>query len=68
LRWPKPVYVGDTVTFAMEITEARPAVSRPGWGLVFSRNTGANQRGELVLSFIGALFVERRTAERVSGA
>jgi acyl dehydratase len=34
--------------------------SRPGWGLVSSRNVGVNQRGEPVISFIGTAFVERR--------
>jgi hypothetical protein len=27
---------------------------------VFARNTGTNQKGELVMSFIGSGFVERR--------
>src|SRR5439155_5885989 len=49
LNWLKPVYVGDTVTFAMEIAEKRELNSRRGWGLVLSRNTGVNQSGELVL-------------------
>jgi acyl dehydratase len=60
LKWLKPVYVGDTITFAGEIIETRALRSRPEWGLVFSLNTGTNQNGELVLSFIGSLFVERR--------
>jgi acyl dehydratase len=62
LKWPKPVFVGDTITFAMETAELKPLASRPGWGLVFSRNTAANQKGEIVLSFLGALFVERRSS------
>ena len=60
LRWLKPVYAGDSITFASEIAEKRASQSRPGWGLVFARNTGTNQKGELVLSFIGSGFVERR--------
>jgi acyl dehydratase len=62
LRWLKPVYVGDTIAFASEIIETRPSKSRPKWGLVFSRNTGTNQAGDLVISFIGSALVERRTA------
>jgi len=34
--------------------------SRPGWGLVQFLNTGVNQAGEPVISFIGSAFVERR--------
>jgi acyl dehydratase len=60
LKWLKPVYVGDTITYASEVAEKRVTKSRPGWGIVFARNTGTNQRGELVLSFIGSGFVERR--------
>jgi acyl dehydratase len=59
LKWVKPVYAGDTITFASEVIEMRFSKSRPGWGLVFSRNTGTNQKGELVMSFIGSGFVER---------
>jgi acyl dehydratase len=60
LKWLKPVYAGDTITYASEIAEMRASQSRPGWGLVFSRNIGVNQKGELVLSFVGSGFVERR--------
>jgi acyl dehydratase len=60
LKWVKPVYVGDTITYASEPIEKRELKSRPGWGLLFSRNTGTNQHGELVYSFIGSAFIERR--------
>ena len=60
LKWLKPVYVGDTITYATEIVELRASNSRPGWGLISVRNTGSNQRGEPVISFISTSFVERR--------
>jgi acyl dehydratase len=60
LQWLKPVYVGDTVAYSSEVIELRPLASRPGWGLVASRSTGVNQRGEPVISFISSVFVERR--------
>jgi acyl dehydratase len=60
LKWLKPVYAGDTVSYASEVAEKRVSNSRPGWGLVFALNTGVNQHGELVMSFIGSGFVERR--------
>ncbi len=37
LKWLKPVYVGDTITYASEIVEKRVTKSRPGWGIVFAR-------------------------------
>ncbi len=60
LKWLKPVYVGDTITYAMEVVETRTSNSRPGWGLMSIRNTGVNQKGEPVISFISVAFVERR--------
>lgn len=62
LKWLKPVYAGDTVAFASEVVEKRASQSRPEWGLIFARNTATNQKGDLVLSFIGSGFVERRPA------
>jgi acyl dehydratase len=60
LKWLKPVYAGDTIAFAAEVVETRPVRSRPDWGLVFSLNTGTNQKGERVFSFLGSAFVARR--------
>lgn len=62
LKWIKPVRAGDTITYSSEVLEARALATRPGWGLLFSRNTGTNQTGEVVFSFIGAVFVQRRPA------
>ncbi|HEX8168317.1 MAG TPA: MaoC family dehydratase [Beijerinckiaceae bacterium] len=60
LKWLKPVYAGDTLTFRTTVVDKRPSSSRPEWGLVLSHNTGHNQAGELVYEFKGAGFVERR--------
>jgi acyl dehydratase len=60
LRWPKPVYAGDTITYATEVIATRSLRTRPGWGLMVSRNTGTNQRDELVLSFEGSVFLEMK--------
>jgi acyl dehydratase len=59
LKWLKPVFVGDTISYATEIAELREA-KRPGWGLMVTRTYGTNQHGELVYSLQGAVFVERR--------
>jgi acyl dehydratase len=60
LRWPRPVYVGDTIVFAQEIVELRNVANRPDVGLRVARNTGTNQRGELVYSVLSSTFIERR--------
>jgi acyl dehydratase len=61
LRWTKPVYAGDTITFAREVIELREATRRPGWGLTVARNTATNQNGEVVMSFVGAKFTQKRS-------
>jgi acyl dehydratase len=60
MQWPRPVFAGDTVSFATEIVDKRASLSRPQWGIATARNTGANQHGEPVLSFISSAFVQRR--------
>lgn len=60
LKWKRPVLAGDTIHYATETVEKRLSVSRPGWGLVFSRSTGHNQAGELVFEFRGGGFMAQR--------
>ncbi|WP_445503692.1 MaoC family dehydratase [Microvirga sp. G4-2] len=60
LKWLKPVYAGDTITYRSTVTGKRVSNSRPGWGLVFHHNSGTNQHGEEVFSFEGMVFWERR--------
>ena len=62
LVWPAPVFVDDEVSYSTQIRSKRELNSRPGWGMIESRNEGVNQRGELVMSFTGNLFVERRSS------
>jgi acyl dehydratase len=60
LKWLKPVYVGETISYAMEVIETRASNSRLAWGLMTIRNTGMNQKGEPVISFVSTAFVQRR--------
>jgi acyl dehydratase len=62
LRWIKPVLAGDTVSFSSEVEMLRTSDSRPEWGILQVRNTGTNQRGEVVFSFLATAFVPRRNA------
>jgi acyl dehydratase len=61
LRWIRPVMAGDTVSFVSEVEGLRASASRPEWGIVEIRNTGTNQHGEVVFSFLGTGFVPRRS-------
>ena len=61
LRWLKPVLAGDTISFASEVVSKRTSESRPQWGVLQARQTGTNQRGELVYSVLATAFVPRRS-------
>ncbi len=54
-----PVFVGDTITCVVEITESRPT-SRPGRGLVTTTNTVFNERGDEVLVYTPMRLVRGR--------
>jgi acyl dehydratase len=62
LCWIKPVLAGDTISFSSVVEQTRTSDSRPQWGILQARNTGANQRGELVFSVLATAFVPRRGA------
>ncbi len=62
LRWIKPVLAGDTISYASEVETLRPSEQRPECGILQIRNTGTNQRGELVFSLLATAFVPRRSA------
>lgn len=59
LRWRLPVYAGDTLRFTMTPQDKR-RTSREGWGLLFTRVEGWNQREEKALEYISASFWPRR--------
>ena len=58
LRWPNPVYPGDTVTFTARIVGKRISKSRPGWGLLSMTTTGVKQTGKVVFMVTTHAFVE----------
>jgi acyl dehydratase len=60
LRWYKPVFVGDTVSYACEIIEMRTSRSRPDRGIVTTLGLGVNQHGIRVISLQSVTLVERR--------
>jgi acyl dehydratase len=60
LRWPRPVRPGDMLQVQGEVLEVRPSRSRPQQGVVRTRVTTTNQRGEVVQEFVATLIVARR--------
>jgi len=48
VRFPKPVFHGDTLRIETEVVELRPSKSRPNAGIVTFMHRAFNQRNELV--------------------
>jgi acyl dehydratase len=57
LKWLKPVYVGDTISYFRMPLSYRTLASKPGWVLLTSRNWAENQRGEIVMEFMTLVLV-----------
>ncbi|RQR22063.1 MaoC family dehydratase [Burkholderia sp. Bp9143] len=50
VRFPNPVFVGDTIRAESRVIEKRESKSRPGNGIVIFEHIGYNQRDEVVCS------------------
>ena len=50
VRFPKPLFHGDTVNVVTEVLELRESKSRPDAGIVTFQHKAFNQKGELVAS------------------
>ena len=50
VRFPAPVFIGDTLNIETEVIELRESKSRPNAGIVTFAHRAFNQRGELVAS------------------
>ncbi len=48
VRFPKPLFHGDTVRVETEVVELRESKSRPNQGIVTFLHRAFNQKGELV--------------------
>ncbi|MGB3387720.1 MAG: MaoC family dehydratase [Pseudaminobacter sp.] len=58
LKWLKPVYAGETVTFTRTGISHRPIVSRAGWRLLILRAEASDSTGDKVLDFESAVMVK----------
>ena len=54
LKWLRPVYAGDTITYTRRVVAHRALPKRPGWHLVELHSEGFNQDGDKVLEFDNA--------------
>lgn len=60
LRFPKPVFIGDTIRTVLTISAIEDDPKRPGHGRVVEEVRVLNQRDEVVLACDHVYLVERR--------
>lgn len=62
MRWPRPVFAGDTLSGTVTVLDARVSQSRPFMGLVHNLTEVRNQHGELVFTMRAWGLFRRRDA------
>lgn len=62
VRFPKPVFIGDTLNIRTTVLDLRDSKSRPEAGIVTFLHEAFNQRGELVASCKRSGLQKRKTA------
>ncbi len=60
IRFPKPVFYGDTLKVRTVVVSKRPSNSRPTAGIVELEHTATNQRGEVVAICRRSAFMKKR--------
>lgn len=60
LRFPRPVYIGDTIRTRLSVGAVEDDPKRPKFGRVIEKLEVINQRDEVVLACDHVLLVERR--------
>lgn len=63
VKFPKPVFHGDTIRSTSEVVSKRESKSRPGAGIIEFRHCAYNQRGELVAECTRQAFMHKKPAE-----
>ncbi len=61
VRFPRPVFHGDTLRARTQVVSVRESASRPGSGLVEFEHTALNQRDEVVATCRRTALMRRRT-------
>ena len=63
VRFPAPVFAGDTLRATTLVVDARASRSRPDAGIVTFRHEARNQRGELVCACERAALMLKRVVQ-----
>ncbi|MBN9243560.1 MAG: MaoC family dehydratase [Mesorhizobium sp.] len=58
LKWLKPVYAGETVSYTRTALHHRALASRPGWRMLTLNGDGFDSTGDKVIEFESAVLVK----------
>ena len=67
VRFPRPVFHGDTIHVESEVVEARESRSKPDRGIVVFEHRGYNQRDELIMTCKRSALMQKRPASAAEG-
>jgi len=59
LKWPRPVFAGDSIATEIEVVETGPTRSNPEYGRVKTRYVASNQREEDVIRYLNDALIKR---------
>jgi acyl dehydratase len=62
IRWPRPVFAGDTIHCRVTVGDPRASKSKPDRGIIVWRFETLNQRDEVVMTGEFISFMKRRGA------
>lgn len=57
LRWLRPVFAGETISYRLTTTGLKPMRGRPGWSILSALAEAHNENGDPVMSFDSAVLV-----------
>ncbi|NMG56354.1 MaoC family dehydratase [Aromatoleum aromaticum] len=63
VKFPAPVFAGDTLKSVTTVLNVRESASRPAQGIVTFRHEGFNQRGDLVATCQRQALMHKRRAQ-----
>lgn len=63
MRFPKPVFLNDTLRIETEIQQARESKSRPNAGIVTYEHRVSNQHGDIVCTFLRTALIQKRASD-----
>lgn len=58
LKWYRPVFADDEISYSQTVRKIRALASRPGWSIMESDAEAHNAAGQMVMSFASSVLVK----------